>query len=146
MVNVTDEALVMQVVTFYFPRWAAGKEMGEDDGETLGGGEGKQIGGPQKGETNTATRTIQTFARYCGTFKEARNSRFAAAWDMKLKEEAIKQNALEEIEKERKLVKDTGDGSPIMSKGFDMDIIDGCFDEEMVDDEQVETVTLGTEV
>ena len=31
MVNITDEALVMQVVKYYFPRWDKGEEVQEEE-------------------------------------------------------------------------------------------------------------------
>ena len=59
MVNVSDEALVMQVVKYYFPRWDKLEDMVEEDDGTGGGGVGKQVCGPKRGERNTGSRTIK---------------------------------------------------------------------------------------
>jgi hypothetical protein len=145
MVNTTDEALVMQVVTCYFPRWALGEEVDDDD-ETHGGGVGKRSGGAKKGEKNTGSRTIHIFAKYNKKFKEARNSKFSGKWDEKLQNEAINQHELETIEKEKNVEHEKEDESPIVNGGFDVDMINGCFDNYLEDDGVEETGTTVTPV
>ena len=81
MVNPTDEALIMQVVTCYFPRWDSGQEMDEEDSA-----------GAKKGEKNTGARTMKIYYNYMAKFKDARKSRFVGLWDKKLREEAINQH------------------------------------------------------
>ena len=146
MVNTTDEALVMQVVTCYFPRWALGKDVEDDDDETHGGGVGKRSGGAQKGEKNTGSRTIHIFANYNKKFKEARNSKFSDEWDKKLQKEAINQHILETIEKDKDVEHKNEDESPIVRSGFDVDMVNGCFDEYLEDDGVEETGTTVTPV
>ena len=141
MVNVTDEALVMQVVTCYFPRWSLGiEDMEEDDGSTIGGGVGKR-GGAVKGEKNTGTRTIHIYNNYVGRAKETRASRFADLWDKKLKEEADAQHVLESMEKERIVGQDQENDTPVMKTGFDMDLHDGRFGGETEEDGDATVVT-----
>jgi hypothetical protein len=61
-VNISDEALVLQVVKYYFPRWDSGEEIGEeDDSEESKRGGSKQSGGEAKGERVTCSRTAATF-------------------------------------------------------------------------------------
>ena len=73
MVNPTDEALIMQVVSYYFPRWDDGID--EED-----------LAGAKKGEKNTCARTMKLYYNYMKKFKETRSSEFAGRWDKKLRE------------------------------------------------------------
>ena len=59
MVNITDEALVMQVVKYYFPRWDKGEEvLGEERSEDSNDLDSNDIGskcsgGAEKGKRMT---------------------------------------------------------------------------------------------
>ena len=59
VVNVTDEALVMQVVRYYFPRWDKGEvSVDEDESEESTEAGSKRSGGAEKGERLTCSRTV----------------------------------------------------------------------------------------
>jgi len=104
MVNTTDEALVMQVAKYYFPRWDKGEEMVEDDGSEEGTVGSKHSGGAEKGERLTCSRTARTFYDYCRKVNAARQSPFKDMWDARLQGEVIKQKqqAMEREDKREK--------------------------------------------
>jgi hypothetical protein len=141
MVNPTDEALVMQVVNCYFPRWALGIETVDDDGETIVGGTGKRSGGAVKGEKNTGSRTIEIFSEYVAKFKSARQSEFAELWDRKLQEQAINHHVLEILEKEKVIEEEREPETAVRQDNFDVDLIDGCFGGDMEEDEVATVIT-----
>ena len=93
MVNVTDEALVMQVVQNYSPRWDKGEEIGEEDRSDESSEIGsKRSSGQEKWEILTCAKTASSFYDYCRKVKAARESLFRTKWDEKLQGEAIKQH------------------------------------------------------
>jgi hypothetical protein len=141
MVNVTDEALVMQVVTYYFPRWTLGIETLEEDGETVVSGVGKRGGGAVKGERNTGAKTVQIFSEYVAKFKKTRQSKFAELWDKKLQDAALKQHVLELLEKEKEMERENESESAVEKNSFDVDLVEGCFDGVMEDDEMATVIT-----
>ena len=147
MVNVTDEASVMQVVNCYFPRWVLGKDMEDEDDEASGVGVGKLRAGAKKGERNTGAKTIGIYSKYLRKFKEARTSKFAILWDKKLQEEAIKQHLLEVIEKDKMKEATSTDKQVSAGVGFDLDICNGCFDVGGMEEyEETDTATVVTEL
>jgi hypothetical protein len=140
LVNISDEALVMLVVSGYFPRWALGVEDNDDD-ENAGGGVGKRQCGAVKGEKNTGTRTIDVFRGYAAKCQKAQSSQYAALWDERLKEQAIDQHVQELMEKEKVREQDEENDSPVVNSGFDMDLNDGCFDGDMENSDTLSQVT-----
>jgi hypothetical protein len=141
LVNITDEALVMQVVTNYFPRWTLGIETLDEEGETIVVGAGKRIGGAVKGEKNTGSRTMEVYSNYAAKFKKTRNTEYTELWDKKLREAAIKQNILEVMEKEAIAEGEREPGSAVEKDNFDVDLMNGCFDGDVEEDEVGTVVT-----
>ena len=91
MVNVSDEALVMQVVKYYFPCWDKGEEVVEENGSEESSEIGsRHSGGAEKGERFTCSRTLSVFYDFCRKVKAARESWFKTNWDERLHGEAIK--------------------------------------------------------
>ena len=131
MVNVTDEALVMQVVKFYFPRWDKGEDVLEEEGSQDSNDVGsKQSCGAEKGERLTCSRTARTFYDYCRKVKAARDSDFTVLWDTKLQSEAIQKDREDMDEKERnRRDEDFGKENSAGNEAavFDADLINGCF-------------------
>ena len=131
VVNITDEALVMQVVKFYFPRWDKGEDVLDEEGSGDSNDvSSKQGGGAEKGEKLTCARTASTFYEYCGKVKAARASSFKEMWDTKLQGAAIKKDREDMDEEDRRLReedvdKDIRAGSE--AHVYDADLINGCF-------------------
>ena len=102
MVNVSDEALVMQVVRYYFPRWDKGEVVVEEkeieDSSEIGS---RHSGGAEKGERLTCSRTSSAFYDYCRKVKAARESLFRTKWDEPLQGVALERHK-EEMEDEEK--------------------------------------------
>ena len=131
LVNISDEALVMQVVKFYFPRWDRGEEEVEDDeseeGSTIGS---KHSGGAEKGERLTCSRTASAFYGYCRKVKAARESSFKTKWNEKLQGEVIKQHK-KVMEEERRKREERDDNAEkendggIGSEMLDADMVNG---------------------
>jgi hypothetical protein len=137
MVNPTDEALVMQVVRFYFPRWDKGEEVVEEDGsEESSELSSKHSGGAEKGEKLTCSRTASAFYDYCRKVQTARESSFRAKWDEKLRGEAIKRHK-EELEEEERIENESGKENKAdeVSTTFDADMMNGCWGGIYEDDE-----------
>jgi hypothetical protein len=130
MVNVTDEALVMQVVRNYFPRWDKGEEIGDEDKSEESSEIGsKRSSGQEKGEILTCAKTASSFYEYCRKVKAARESSFSAKWDEKLQREAIKEHR-EEMEDEEKRKREDGsteNDAENKKRNFDSDIMNGCW-------------------
>ena len=147
MVNISDEALVMQVVMYYFPRWKNQQIVEEDDGECSEIRGGKRICGPKRGERNTGSTTVKTFYEYLKKFKNTRDSEYKGVWDKKLQDVANAQHRLELCEKERLLGDEMGDESTDnINTNFDLDFCDGCFDGDIGNDDGQETQTVVTEL
>ncbi len=100
MVNVTDEALVMQVVQNYLPRWDKGEEIGDKDRSKESSEIGsKRSSGQEKGEILTCAKTASSFYEYCRKVKAVRESSFSAKWDEKLqKDNLIEMSAMQWLE------------------------------------------------
>ena len=147
--NVTDEALVMQVVLCYFPRWNSEYGLVQRNSDKVGGGVGRQIGGAKKGRRQTGCRTMDFYEEYCAKFQKVKTSRLGELWDTRLQEEAINQHQREMEENIKSDDREQGCTMPIHSTGFAMDICNGCFDGEIEEsDETIEgtAVTEQTEV
>lgn len=134
MVNITDEALVMQVAKFYFPRWDKGEEVLEGEGSEESNDAdstcigSKHGGGAKKGETSTCSRTTRVFYDYCRKVITARESSFCAMWDERLKGEAIRQDKAEMDEEERRRQLEDGEkeiNAGNVHKVFDADMMNG---------------------
>jgi hypothetical protein len=127
LVNITDEALVMQIVKLYFPRWDKGEDLGdEDDSEETNEMGSKHSGGAAKGERLTCARTAKIFYVYCKKIKTVRESSFKTMWDERLKAEAIIQHQREMDEERRKKEESRKeDIEEDISGEFEADIING---------------------
>ena len=131
MVNVTDEAFVMQVVRYYFPCWDKGEEVVEEDGSEESSKVGSNhSGGAEKGEILTCSRTASAFYDYCRKVKAARESSFRTKWDERLQGVAIKRHK-EEMEDEEKRKHEDGTRKENNAENgrrvFDADIENGCW-------------------
>jgi hypothetical protein len=136
MVNETDEALVMQVVRYYFPRWDKGEKVaGEDGSEESNDAEStdvgsKHSGGAEKGERLTCTRTAMAFYDYVRKVKTARASPYRAMWDKKLQIEAIRRDKEDLDKEERKRQIEEGEKeneAADIRTVFNADIMNGCW-------------------
>lgn len=112
MTTASDEALVLQVVKHYFPRWEKEAALrGQDNGRgsedvdegssnydasTIRDSRGNRKGA-QKGERNTCVRTKAVFYGYYAKVKQCRVSLHKDAWD-----QATRQVAIERYKKELK--------------------------------------------
>ena len=127
MVNVTDEALVMQIVRLYFPRWDKGEDTGDEiDSEKTHESSSKRSGGAEKGQRLTCSRTARTFYDYCRKVNETRESTFKVMWDERLKCEAIKQHQAE-MDEENRSREENGSDNIVdgTSSVFDADVMNG---------------------
>jgi hypothetical protein len=131
LVNITVEALVMQIVKFYFPRWDKGEGLGEEekseDSSDIGS---KRSGGAEKGERLTCTRTAIDFYDYCEKIKNARESSFKAKWDERLQGEVMERHKKEMDEKKRKrdgdgIGKENSAGN--VRTALSVDFMNGCW-------------------
>ena len=131
MFNVTDEALVMQVVQCCFPRWDKGEEVGEEDRSEESSESGsKHGGGAEKGEILTCAKTASSFYDYCRKVKAARESSFRTKWDERLQGEAIKWHREEMKDEEEKKQEDgtsKEDDAENWGRAFDADIENGSW-------------------
>jgi hypothetical protein len=131
MVNVSDEALVMQVVKYYFPRWDKGEEVVEENGSEESSEIGsRHSGGAEKGERLTCSRTSSAFYDYCRKVKDARESPFRTKWDEKLQGVAIRRHKEEMEDEEIKKREDATSKESNAENGrriFDADMVNGCW-------------------
>ena len=130
MVNMTDEALVLQVVRYYFPRWDKGEEIGDEDESGVSKDtSSKQSGGAAKGETLTCSKTAEKFYNYVNMVRETRGSTFKVMWDERLRGEAVKRHS-EEMDEERQRMEENIDQENEVNNvatAFYNDIMNGCW-------------------
>ena len=90
-VHLTDEAFVLQISKFHFPRWeeeASTSAECQNENESLLGETTKQRGGAKKGFKQTAARTYEEYNDLAQKVAAARASKTSAAWYQKLQQVA----------------------------------------------------------
>ena len=142
VVNITDEALVMQIVKHYVPKWCkAGAEEMSSEGSSVAGDSGgksedgrQKRGGAVKGDTMTCVKQKACFYEYCIKVKQARSSPNSAKWDLRLKEEAIKR-MMEQEEKAKAHLSDESDACSENQDGKLQENSNNMFVHGMFDDD-----------
>jgi hypothetical protein len=126
MVSESDEALVMQVVKFYFPRWDKGEDVVEDEGSEEGTEAGsKHSGGAERGERLTCSRTTSSLYEYIRRFRAARNSPYSQKWDERLQAETIRDHREKQDDEETRQREENDDA---VGTTFDADVMNGTWD------------------
>ena len=134
MVNESDEALVMQVVKFYFPRWDKGEEMVEEEGSEEGTEAGsKHSGGAERGERLTCSRTTSSLYEYIRKFRAARNSPYKDKWDERLQVETIRDHREQQDDEETRQREENGSAEKV-GTAFDADVMNGTWDDVFEED------------
>ena len=132
MVSESDEALVMQVVKFYFPRWDKGEDMVEEEGSEDGTeASSKHSGGAKMGERLTCSRTTSSFYEYIRKFKATRNSPYKEKWDERLQAETIRDHREKQDDEETRQREENDNAEKV---AFDGDVMNGTWDDVFGED------------
>jgi hypothetical protein len=143
-VNITDEALIMQVVKHYVPKWdklvsAEGENSsfaGGEEGGRSEDGKNKRAGGAVKGDINTCVKQKACYYEYCIKVQQARSSKFSEKWDVRLKEEALKR-MMEQEEKTKAQLSTNVDEQSVEDDNVSSNESTSIFIHGMYDDEDI---------